>query len=77
MVHTVEGTFGGKSLRLETGRVAKQAGGSCWLQMGDTIVLGTATMAATAREGLDFFPRGRLRSRHGRRAGRRHGLRAA
>jgi polyribonucleotide nucleotidyltransferase len=56
LVHTVEGSFGGKSLRLETGRVAKQAGGSCWLQMGDTIVLGTATMAATAREGLDFFP---------------------
>lgn len=56
MVHTVEGTFGGKSLRLETGRVAKQAGGSCWLQMGDTVVLGTATMAATPREGLDFFP---------------------
>jgi polyribonucleotide nucleotidyltransferase len=56
LVHTVEGTFGGKSLRLETGKVAKQAGGSCWLQMGDTIVLGTATMAASPREGLDFFP---------------------
>jgi polyribonucleotide nucleotidyltransferase len=56
LVHTVEGTFGGKSLRLESGRVAKQAGGSVWLQMGDTVVLATATMAASPREGLDFFP---------------------
>jgi len=56
LIHTVEGTFGGKKLRLETGRVAKQAGGSVWLQMGDTVVLATATMAATPREGLDFFP---------------------
>ena len=56
MIQTIEGTFGGKTLRLESGRVAKQAGGSCWLQMGDTIVLGAATMAHHAREGLDFFP---------------------
>ena len=56
MTQSVEGTFGGKSLRLETGRVAKQAGGSVWLQMGDTVVLATATMAANPREGLDFFP---------------------
>ncbi|HXG24637.1 MAG TPA: polyribonucleotide nucleotidyltransferase, partial [Chthonomonadales bacterium] len=56
MVHTVEGVLGGRTLRLETGRVAKQAGGSCWLQMEDTIVLGVATMAQAAREGLDFFP---------------------
>ena len=56
MVHTVEATLGGKVLRLQTGKVAKQAGGSCWLQVGDTIVLGTATMAQTVREGLDFFP---------------------
>lgn len=56
MVHTVEAMLGGKVLRLQTGKVAKQAGGSCWLQVGDTIVLGTATMAQTVREGLDFFP---------------------
>ncbi len=56
MAHFVEGTFGGKTLRLETGKVAKQAGGSCWLSMGDTVVLGTATMAHNAREGMDFFP---------------------
>jgi len=52
----VERSLGGRVLRLETGKVAKQAGGSCWLQMGDTIVLGTATMAQAPREGLDFFP---------------------
>jgi len=52
----VEGTFGGKPLSLETGKVAKQAGGACWLQAGDTVLLATATMAAAYREGLDFFP---------------------
>ncbi len=56
MVQSVEGTFGGKTLRLETGKVAKQAGGSCWLEMGDTVVLGAATMSHEPREGLDFFP---------------------
>jgi len=56
LVHSVEGTFGGKKLHLETGRIAKQAGGSCWLQAGDTVVFGAATMAQHPREGLDFFP---------------------
>lgn len=56
MLHNVEGVLGGRQIRLETGKVAKQAGGSCWLAMGDTVVLATATMAASVREGLDFFP---------------------
>ncbi len=56
MVTTVEGVLGGKPLLLQTGKVARQAGGSCWLQIGDTVLLATATMAAQAREGMDFFP---------------------
>ncbi|MEP6755405.1 MAG: polyribonucleotide nucleotidyltransferase [Chthonomonadales bacterium] len=56
MPESVEGLVGGKNLRLETGRVAKQAGGACWLQTGDTVLLGTATMSANPKEGLDFFP---------------------
>jgi len=51
-----EGAPGGRSLSLETGKVAKQAGGSCWLRAGDTVLLATATMATAIREGLDFFP---------------------
>lgn len=56
MEHIIEGTLGGRPLRLRAGYVAKQAGGSCWLQCGDTIVLATATMSGTERPGIDFFP---------------------
>jgi polyribonucleotide nucleotidyltransferase len=52
--HTFE--VGGKTLSIETGRVAKQAGGSVLLGMGETVVLGTATMSKSAREGIDFLP---------------------
>ena len=45
----------GRTLSIETGRVAKQAGGSALVRYGDTVVLVTATSAAP-REGIDFFP---------------------
>lgn len=57
MIKRVEKLLGdGRVLSLETGRVAKEAGGSVIIQLGDTVVLATATMAATPREGIDFFP---------------------
>ena len=56
MIHTHTFEVGGKTLSLETGRVAKQAGGSVLLGMGDTVVLCAATMSKTAREGIDFLP---------------------
>ncbi|MGH2639737.1 MAG: polyribonucleotide nucleotidyltransferase, partial [Rhabdochlamydiaceae bacterium] len=56
MIVTHSFEVGGKSLSLETGRVAKQAGGAVLLGMGDTVVLGTATMSENAREGIDFLP---------------------
>jgi polyribonucleotide nucleotidyltransferase len=56
MIHTHTFEVGGKTLSIETGRVAKQAGGSVLLGMGETVVLGTATMSKTAREGIDFLP---------------------
>ncbi|MBS1723408.1 MAG: polyribonucleotide nucleotidyltransferase [Armatimonadetes bacterium] len=56
MIHTHTFEVGGKTISLETGRVAKQAGGSVLLGMGQTVVLGTATMSKTAREGIDFLP---------------------
>ena len=47
---------GGKSIHFETGKVAKQAHGSCVVRMGDNVVLATACANAEAREGIDFFP---------------------
>ncbi len=47
---------GGKTLTLETGRMARQAGGAVTVRLGDTVVLVTATAADTPREGIDFFP---------------------
>src|SRR5499425_1920991 len=48
--------FHGRPLVVETGKVAKQAGGSAWVQYGETVVLVTATASRSAREGIDFFP---------------------
>ncbi|ACV63922.1 Polyribonucleotide nucleotidyltransferase [Desulfofarcimen acetoxidans DSM 771] len=48
--------IGGRVLTIETGRVAKQAGGAVLVAYGDTVVLSTATMSRTLREGIDFFP---------------------
>lgn len=46
----------GKDYSLETGKWAKQAGGSVVLRWGDLAILATATAARTAQEGADFFP---------------------
>src|SRR5579872_3590911 len=56
MIHSHEFEVGGKTLSLETGRVAKQAGGAVLLGMGETVVLGVATMLENPREGIDFLP---------------------
>ncbi|HWG38529.1 MAG TPA: polyribonucleotide nucleotidyltransferase, partial [Terriglobales bacterium] len=47
---------GGKTLTLETGKIARQAGGAVVVRLGDTMVLATATSAQQPREGIDFFP---------------------
>src|SRR3954464_8463874 len=52
---TVEKTIGGKTLSIETGRLAKQASGAVVVRVGDTMSL-VATVAGPGREGLDFFP---------------------
>jgi polyribonucleotide nucleotidyltransferase len=46
----------GRTLTMETGRLAKQASGSVLMRYGDTVVLVTATAADEVREGIDFFP---------------------
>src|SRR3954467_3707898 len=54
---TREVTVGqGTILRFETGKLAKQAGGSVIVRPGDSVVLVTARRAANAREGIDFLP---------------------
>ena len=47
---------GGKSIHFETGKLAKQAHGSCIVRIGDNVVLATACANAEPREGIDFFP---------------------
>ncbi len=48
--------LGGRTLIVETGKYAEQAGGSCLVRMGDTAVLVCATVAKNARDGVDFLP---------------------
>jgi len=47
---------GGKTISFETGKLAKQAHGSCIVRIGDNVVLATACANAEPREGVDFFP---------------------
>ncbi|MFI5260851.1 MAG: polyribonucleotide nucleotidyltransferase, partial [Candidatus Paceibacteria bacterium] len=56
MIHSHEFEVGGKTISLETGRVARQAGGAVLLGMGETVILGVATMSENPREGIDFLP---------------------
>lgn len=46
----------GRSLIVETGRMAKQASGAVLVRYGETVVLVTSTASKEAREGMDFFP---------------------
>src|SRR5438034_11573105 len=56
MVETRELDLGGRALAVQVGKLAKQAGGAVTLRVGDTIVLGVATMSEDERQGIDFFP---------------------
>ncbi len=55
-MHTREISVGGRTISLETGRLAKQADGAVLVRSGDTVVLVTACAAANPREGIDFLP---------------------
>ena len=52
----VEIELDGRSISLEAGDLARQAGGAVIARQGDTMVLVSATMASSPREGIDFFP---------------------
>ena len=49
-------TLGDEAITIETGKLAQQAGGAVTVRCGDTVLLVTATMSRTPREGINFFP---------------------
>ncbi len=55
-VHKESFEWGGRTLTLETGKVARQADGSVVATYGETVVLATVVGAPSPREGIDFFP---------------------
>ena len=48
--------FGGRPLTLETGHLAKQAGGSCLIRYGETVLLVAVTSSKGVEEDRGFFP---------------------
>jgi polyribonucleotide nucleotidyltransferase len=55
-IKTVEIELGDKTLKLETGRVARQADGAVLATLGETVVLCAVTAAKSVKPGQDFFP---------------------
>src|SRR6186997_528725 len=55
-MHTRDISIGGRTISLETGRIAKQSDGAVIVRMGDTMVLVTACADPNPREGVDFLP---------------------
>ncbi len=56
MIHAVEIEVGGQTLRLETGKMAKQSDGSILASYADTVVLATAVSSKTLKPNSDFLP---------------------
>ncbi len=55
-VQTVEIEWGGRPLKIETGKVARQADGAVMVTYGETTVMATAVADRSPRAGIDFFP---------------------
>lgn len=55
-VKKFESEIAGKKIIVEHGRLANQAGASVTVQVGETVVMATATASNRARPGMDFFP---------------------
>jgi polyribonucleotide nucleotidyltransferase len=56
MMKSYEMDIDGKTIHVETGRIAKQASGSAVVTLGETVVLVTAVSTDEVREGIDFIP---------------------
>lgn len=54
--HVYTAMIGDKQITIETGRLARLAGGAVTVRIGETIALATATMSKEVRTGIDFFP---------------------
>lgn len=55
-MHSFSTELGGRTLTIETGKIAKQANGAVLIRYGDTAVVVAVTGTDTPREGVDFFP---------------------
>lgn len=55
-MHSFSTELGGRTLTIETGKIAKQANGAVLVRYGDTAVVVAVTGTDTPREGVDFFP---------------------
>ena len=51
-----EYTYAGRPLKVEVGKVAGLANGSCMISYGETVILACATASAAPRDGIDFLP---------------------
>ena len=56
MGNVYETDISGRKLSIETGELARQAGGACVVRYGDSVVLVTACASETPRPGIDFLP---------------------
>ena len=56
--HVFETEIGGRTVKVEVGKYAEQANGSCRVSCGETVVMTNVTLAAKPRDGIDFFPLG-------------------
>ncbi len=55
-VYKKEFDLGGRTMTIETGKIARQADGAVTVTYGDTVVMATACFAKTPKAGVDFFP---------------------
>ena len=55
-IERVQMQFGGRELSIETGKMAKQAGGTALVRYGDTVVLGTVVGSEEPKRNADYFP---------------------
>ena len=52
----VEKNIAGRPLKIESGQIARQAGGSVFISYGETAILATVCCSSEPREGIDFLP---------------------
>ncbi|MCW5838622.1 MAG: polyribonucleotide nucleotidyltransferase, partial [Anaerolineales bacterium] len=55
-VHSFTAQVGNQAITLETGKLARLAGGAVTARIGESLILATATMSPSPRTGIDFFP---------------------